>query len=309
MQSYLKRAYFASNFKSMPDFLEIIPAEVKTRDLHQYLLGSVGPRPIALASTISKDGVPNLSPFSFFNVFSARPPIVIFSPARRVRDNTTKDTLSNVYEVPEVVVNIVSHSIVQQMNLSSCEFPSEVDEFKKAGFNALASDLVKPLRVAESPVQLECRLTEIKPLSAQAGAGQLIMAEVVKMHINKAVLGENGYIDPYKIDLVSRMSGNWYAHAQGDALFEVPKPGKEPGIGFDQLPADILGSTTLTGNHLGMLGMIPSLPSEADLEAFRKGEGASLISGLVSDAEKHKAAAQILDEEQAIEKAWKVLLA
>lgn len=253
----------------MSAFLEITPGEIKTKFLHAYLLGSVSPRPIAFASTISPDGEPNLAPFSFFNVFSSNPPMVIFSPARRVRDNTTKHTLSNVIKVPEVVINVVSHSIVQQMNLASTEYPDGVNEFTKAGLTALPSHLIRPFRVAESPVQMECKVTEIKPLGNQGGAGQLIFAQVLKMHIHRSILNEADEIDPHKIDLVARMGANYYCRASGDAVFEVEKPLDIPGIGIDALPAHIRLSEVLTGNELGMLGNIAQLPTHEEVIAWK----------------------------------------
>lgn len=249
----------------MNAYLTITPGEIKTKFLHAYLLGAVAPRPIAFASTISRDGTPNLAPFSFFNVFSSNPPMLIFSPARRVRDNTTKHTLQNVIEVPEVVVNVVSHAIVEQMNLASTEYPDGVNEFEKAGFTAISSELIRPFRVAESPVQMECKVVEIKPLGAFGGAGQLIFAQVLRMHIHKGVLDENGNIDPHKIDLVARMGANFYARASGEAVFEVEKPLDIPGIGIDALPDFVKNSTILTGNELGRLGNVPALPDHVTL--------------------------------------------
>jgi flavin reductase (DIM6/NTAB) family NADH-FMN oxidoreductase RutF len=257
----------------MSEYLTITPGELKTRFLHRYMLGAIGPRPIAFASTISSDGTPNLAPFSFFNVFSANPPTLIFSPARRVRNNTTKDTLSNVYEVPEVVVNVVSHAIVEQMNLASSDYPTGVNEFLKAGFTPLESELVAPFRVAESPAQFECKVVEIKPLGEHGGAGQLIFARVVRLHINKEVIGETGFIDPHKIDLVGRMGDAYYSRASGDAVFEVEKPLAQPGIGIDALPEHIRNSHSLTGNELGRLGNMPALPEKEAVRAWWEDNG------------------------------------
>lgn len=258
----------------MNEYLTITPGELKTRDLHRYMLGAISPRPIAFASTISGDGTPNLAPFSFFNVFSSNPPTVIFSPARRVRNNTTKDTLSNVYEVPEVVVNVVSHRIVQQMNLASSDYPYNVSEFEKAGFTPLPSELVRPPRVAESPVQFECKIVEIKPLGEHGGAGQLIFGRVLRLHINQAVLTKERFIDPHKIDLVGRMGDAYYSRASGRAVFEVEKPLAHPGIGIDALPEHIRNSKQLTGNDLGRLGNMPALPDAAQIQAWWKTHGA-----------------------------------
>ncbi|MEP0213136.1 MAG: flavin reductase family protein [Cellulophaga sp.] len=251
----------------MKKTISIVPNEVTTAKLHGYLLGAVGPRPIAFASTVDKDGNPNLSPFSFFNVFSANPPILIFSPARRVRNNTTKHTLENVLETKEVVVNIVNYPIVQQMSLSSTEYAAGVNEFKKAGLTMLKSDVVTPARVAESPVQFECKVTKVEALGDEGGAGNLVFCEVVKVHVDTAVLDENGVIDQHKIDLVARMGGNWYSRAN-QGMFEVPKPLSTLGIGIDSLPAKIKNSKLLSGNDLGFLGNIEELPSVESVTQF-----------------------------------------
>ena len=240
----------------------IDPKAVSTAALHGYMLGAVTPRPIAFASTIDSAGNVNLSPFSFFNVFSANPPIMIFSPARRGRDNTTKHTYENVLQVKEVVINIVNYDIVQQMSLSSTEYGKGVNEFEKAGLTPLASQTIKPPRVAESPVQFECRVNEVISLGTEGGAGNLVICEVLKMHINEAVLDADGKIDPVKLDAVSRMGGNWYSRAK-QGMFEVPKPLSRLGIGFDQLPDAIKTSKLLTGNDLAMLANVEVLPKGA----------------------------------------------
>ena len=240
----------------------IDPKAVSTAALHGYMLGAVTPRPIAFASTIDSAGNVNLSPFSFFNVFSANPPIMIFSPARRGRDNTTKHTYENVLQVKEVVINIVNYDIVQQMSLSSTEYGKGVNEFEKAGLTPLASQTIKPPRVAESPVQFECRVNEVISLGTEGGAGNLVICEVLKMHINEAVLDADGKIDPVKLDAVSRMGGNWYSRAK-QGMFEVPKPLSRLGIGFDQLPEAIRTSKLLTGNDLAMLANVEVLPKGA----------------------------------------------
>lgn len=240
--------------------LTIDPKEVSMGKFHNYMLGAVGPRPIALASTIDKEGNANVSPFSFFNVFSANPPIAIFSPARSGRTNTNKDTFHNIKETMEVVINIVTYDLVQQVSLSSTAYPKGVDEFVKAGFNKLNSDLVKPFRVKESPVQFECKVLEIKEMGDSGGAGNLVICEIVKMHISEDVLDEEGGIDQTKIDLVGRMGGSYYTRAHGASLFKVPKPIQSLGIGIDQLPESIRHSRILTGNDLGMLGNIEKLP-------------------------------------------------
>ncbi len=281
----------------------IKPSEVSTGKLHGYLLGAVAPRPIAFASTIDENGNPNLSPFSFFNVFGSNPPIMIFSPARRVRDNTTKHTLQNAETVKEVVINVVNYDIVQQMSLSSTEYPEGVNEFVKAGFTMLPSDEVKPFRVAESPVQFECKVKDIIYTGEEGGAGNLIVCEVVKIHIQEEVLDEHGQIDQYKIDLVARAGGSYYSRAR-EGFFEIPKPISTLGIGVDQIPNQIRNSTILTGNNLGMLGNVESLPSEKDVDNFAKDH--PQFVGL-EVLKKHTFAQQYLDKND-VESAWKVLL-
>ncbi len=273
--------------------ISIQPQDISTAKLHGYLLGAVAPRPIAFASTIDVEGNVNLSPFSFFNVFSAKPPIMIFSPARRVRDNTTKHTLENALETKEVVINIVSYDMVQQMSLSSTEYAKDVNEFEKAGFTELPSLKVRPPRVAESPVQFECKVNQVIALGDQGGAGNLIICEVVQLHIDAEILDEEGKIDPIKIDTVARMGGNWYNRAK-EGIFEVPKPLSTLGIGIDRLPVEIRESKVLSGNDLGMLGNVESLP-----------EGATIF---VSSSEgKHKQAQQQLANGN-VSEAWRFLL-
>jgi flavin reductase (DIM6/NTAB) family NADH-FMN oxidoreductase RutF len=247
----------------------IDPKELEIAKFHGLLLGAVAPRPIAFASTIDADGKSNLSPFSFFNVFSANPPIAIFSPARRVRGNTTKHTLENVEVVKEVVINVVSYAMVQQMNLASTEYPEGVNEFEKAGFTPLASELVRPFRVKESPVQFECQVREVIKLGEEGGAGNLIVAEILRMHIDESVLDSYGNIDPNRIDLVARMGNDWYCRASGNALFELAKPGRDHGIGVNALPMHVRNSRILTGNDLGLLGGISELPTAEEIKAYR----------------------------------------
>ena len=249
--------------------ISITPQDVSTAKLHGYLLSAVSPRPIAFASTMDEDGNVNLSPFSFFNVFSANPPILIFSPARRVRDNTTKHTLENVLKTKEVVINIVNFEMVQQMSLSSTEYPDGVNEFVKAGFTQVASDMVKPPRVGESPVQFECKVNDVIALGAKGGAGNLIIAEVVKLHIKESVLDAEGKIDAVKIDTVARMGANWYNRSK-EGMFEVLKPIRTMGIGVDALPTSIRNSTVLTGNDLGILGNSEKIPTEEEVREFIK---------------------------------------
>ncbi len=283
--------------------LSINPKEISTGKLHGYLLGAVAPRPIAFASTIDADGNPNLSPFSFFNVFGSNPPILIFSPARRVRDNTIKHTLENALTTKEVVINMVNYDIVQQMSLSSTEYPAGVNEFEKAGFTMLPSDEIKPFRVAESPVQFECKVNDVIFTGDEGGAGNLIVCEVVKIHINEAVLDENGSIDQHKIDLVARAGGSYYSRAR-DGFFEIPKPVSTLGIGVDQIPSEIRNSTILTGNNLGMLGNVEQLPSTETVNNF--GKEHPEFMGLET-AKKHTFAQEYLKKND-VESAWKVLL-
>ena len=247
--------------------LSILPQEVSTGKLHGYLLSAVSPRPIAFASTVDDLGNVNLSPFSFFNVFSANPPILVFSPARRVRDNTTKHTLENILITKEVVINIVNYDMVQQMSLSSTEYPAGVNEFLKSGLTEVASDIVKPPRVQEAPVQFECKVNDVIALGNQGGAGNLIIAEVVKLHIKETILDADGKIDANKIDAVARMGGNWYNRSR-EGMFEVIKPIKTRGIGVDALPISIKNSTILTGNDLGILGNSERIPTIDEVKEY-----------------------------------------
>ncbi|NAS31281.1 flavin reductase family protein [Flavobacteriaceae bacterium R38] len=288
--------------------LSINPKDISIPKLHSYMLGAVAPRPIAFASTMDKDGNPNLSPFSFFNVFSSNPPLMIFSPNRKGRDNTTKDTHENVKEVGEVVINVVNYDIVQQMSLSSTAYPKGVNEFEKAGLTMLPSELVKPFRVAESPVQFECKVREVIELGQEGGAGNLILCEVVKMHIKESVLDENGNIDQHKIDLVSRMGGNWYGRSK-QGIFEVPKPLAVLGIGIDQIPDSIRWSKVLTGNDLGKLGTVERLPSSDEINEFVNNsiEIKSVLSA-ADEIKVHQKAQEFLNNNEVLS-AWKVLLA
>jgi flavin reductase (DIM6/NTAB) family NADH-FMN oxidoreductase RutF len=270
-------------------------------------LGAVAPRPICFASTVDPDGRVNLSPFSFFNVFSANPPVLIFSPARRGRDNTTKHTYENVLRVPEVVINIVSYSMVQQVSLASTEYAEGINEFEKAGFTELTSDIVKPPRVAEAPVQIECKVNEVISLGTEGGAGNLVICEVVKLHVDENILDENGHIDPHKIDTVSRLGGNWYSRAR-NGLFQVPKPLTTLGVGVDSLPEEIRNSNILTGNDLGMLGNVESFPNSEEINTFIS--ASEELKELVEKGEPeaiHKKAQQFLCEGK-VDEAWKVLL-
>jgi flavin reductase (DIM6/NTAB) family NADH-FMN oxidoreductase RutF len=293
--------------------LRIDPKETKIPVLHSYLLHAVAPRPIAFASTIDKDGNPNLSPFSFFNVFSSNPPIAIFSPARSGRTGITKHTYDNVKEVPEVVINIVNYDMVQQASLSSTEYPKGVNEFVKAGFTPIASEMVKPFRVKESPVQMECKVREVIELGQHGGAGNLVICEILLIHISENVLDANNNIDQQKIDLVARMGANWYCRASGSALFEVEKPLTTLGMGIDSIPASIRNSKVLTGNNLGQLGNTEQLPPAEEVQSYSSsGEVANALKKHSSredlETELHRIAKRLLDEGKVAE-AWKALLA
>lgn len=291
--------------------MQIDPHELSPVKLQQYLQHAIAPRPICFASTIDRDGNVNLSPFSFFNLFSSNPPIVVFSPARRVRDNTTKHTLENVLEVPEVVVNIVDYPMLQQMSLSSCEYPKGTNEFIKSGFTPVPAERVKPPLVKESKIKLECRVNEVKALGTGGGAGNLIIAEVLLLHIDDAILDAQGMIDQRKLDLVARLGGNWYTRANAETIFEVEKPNTELGIGVDALPLSIRQSRILTGNHLGQLGNVKQLP---DVDPAFNDDRLKQIIQYFSinpeemDKELHYLAARLLDEGKVAD-AWQVLLA
>lgn len=290
----------------------INPKEIEIPKLHRYLLGSIGPRPIAFASTIDSKGNINLAPFSFFNVFSANPPIMIFSPARSGRTNESKDTYNNVKEVPEVVINVVTHEMVHQMSLASSPYDSDVSEFEKAGFTSLASDMITPPRVKESPVQFECKVNEVIELGDQGGAGNLIICEVLRIHVKESLLDQNEMIDQHKIDLVSRMGGNWYCRADKNSMFEIQKPITTCGIGFDALPTDIRNSSILSGNDLGQLAGIEQLPNETDVNEYKLLELSELFLSLEEDAvqleiEIHKRAQDLL-KRNLLEEAWLTLL-
>lgn len=292
--------------------LTLDPKELPIPKLHGYLLGAIGPRPIAFASTVDENGVNNLSPFSFFNVFSAAPPVLIFSPARNGRTNTTKDTYNNVKKVPEVVINIVNYDILHQMSLSSSPFASDVDEFVKAGLTPVASDTIKPMRVLEAPVQFECKVLEVKELGDQGGAGNLVICEVTKIHIHEEVLAEDGTIDQKKINLVARMGGNWYCHANEASMFEITKPITTIGIGFDQLPEDILRSSVLTGNDLAQLAGVTEIPNETDVNEYKLLELSDLFLTLEDEPAKlelalHQRAKELINQND-MEGAWMTLL-
>lgn len=268
--------------------------------LQNYLQYAIAPRPICFASTIDAAGNINLSPFSFFNLFSTNPPVCIFSPARRVRDNTTKHTLENVLEVSECVINIVDYAMVQQMSLASTEYAKGINEFEKAGFTMLPSELVKPPRVAEAPVQLECIVTQVIPLGDSNGAGNLILAEIKRIHIKEEILDSEGKIDQAKIDLVARLGGDWYCRVTPENLFKVAKPLTTLGLGVDALPASVRNSTVLTGNDLGMLGNVEKLPTPEEIDAMLINANVKdIIEATIGDAqnrerEMHELARQFL---------------
>lgn len=283
------------DFKELP-----VPAK------QSYLQGVVAPRPIAFASTVDAAGNVNLSPFSFFNMFSFNPPIVVFSPSRRGRDNTVKHTYENILEVPEVVINIVNYSMVQQTSLASTEYPKGVNEFIKSGLTPVPSVRVKPPRVAESPAALECIVKQVIPLGDQGGAGNLVICEVLLGHFKEEILDEEKHVDPFKLDAVARMGGDWYCHAQGDAVFKVPKPLQRLGIGVDNIPEEIRRSNVLTGNDLGILGNVERLPSAEEVQEFRKNKFIQSVreEGAVGV---HMLAQELLRKGE-VEEAWKVLL-
>ncbi len=288
------------------NMIGIDPKEINPIVLQGYLQAAVGPRPIAFASTTDAEGNPNLSPFSFFNVFSSNPPILVFSPARRVRNNTIKHTLINCEATKEVVINIVTYEMVHQMSLASTEYPDGVNEFIKAGFSMVASEKIKPFRVGESPVQFECKVNEIIALGTEGGAGNLIICEVVQMHLSPEILDEKGQIDQRKIDLVSRMGGNWYSRAN-EGLFEIPKPLVTLGLGVDAIPATILKTNYFTGNELGMLGNIEVLPTKDKIEDFLKAE--IQIAHLLQEnpANLYDLARKELEQGH-VSNAWKIIL-
>ena len=292
--------------------LSLDPKELTVQRLHQLLLGAIGPRPIAFASTLDQEGNANLAPFSFFNVFSANPPILVFSPARSGRTGQSKDTFNNAKAVPEVVINVVNYNMVHQMSLASSPYAPGIDEFVKAGFTAIASQKVAPFRVAEAPVQFECKVQQIIELGQEGGAGNLIICEVVQMHIHEDLLNENGLIDQHKIDLVARMGGDWYCRANTESMFEIKKPITTCGIGYDALPQGIKNSQLLSANDLGQLAGIEELPNETDVNEYKLLELSTLFLDLEHDANAleqalHQRAHELLAQNQ-LEEAWLTLL-
>ena len=285
--------------------------DLKTADVQNYLQHAIAPRPVCFASTVDKAGQVNLSPFSFFNLFSSNPPVVIFSPARRVRDNTTKHSLENVLEVPEVVINIVDYDMVQQTSLSSCEYPKGVNEFVKAGFTEEKARMVTPPMVKESKVKMECRVLEVKPLGTEGGAGNLVICEVLCMHIDDSILDENKKIDQTKLHHVARLGGDWYCKVDEQNLFKVAKPNTQLGIGVDALPESIRNSPILTGNNLGQLANVHEMPFVDP--AFSDERLTNIVQYYAinpddMDKELHRYAKELLDAGK-VNEAWQVLLA
>ena len=269
----------------------------ETAGLYQYLSAAVTPRPIAFVSTIDSEGNENLSPFSFFNVFSINPPILVFSPVRRVRNNTSKHTLDNVHQVKECVISLVTEEIAQQVSLASCDFDKETNEFEKAGFTEIKSDLIIPSRIKESPINFECKVNEVITLGEEGGAGSLVLCEVLKMHIDESVLDENNAIDPFKLNIVSRLGANWYGKTNKDSLYEIAKPISRMGMGIDNLPEEIRKSVILTGNELAILASAENIPAKKEFTPIDK----------KNTEEKHILAKELLSQGKA-EDAWQILL-
>ena len=291
----------------------IQPKDLSTPELQALLQGAVAPRPIAFVSSINGAGEVNLSPFSFFNLFSANPPILVFSPSRRVRDKSTKHTLENVLEVPEVVIHVVGHSLVEQMSLASTEYGKGVNEFVKAGLTEVSSNLVAPPRVKEAPLAFECRVNQVISLGEEGGAGNLVICEVLQIHLDERILDASGAIAPLKLDPVARLGGNWYTKITAESLFQIPKPLTTLGIGVDQIPEEIRFSPVLTGNNLGRLGNVEQLPSKEEVAAFGQTmELLELKKRFQLDPESwldhlHRWAQEELESGD-VELAWKILL-
>ena len=269
----------------------------ETAGLYQYLSAAVTPRPIAFVSTIDVEGNKNLSPFSFFNVFSVNPPILVFSPVRRVRNNTSKHTLDNVHEVKECVISLVTEEIAQQVSLASCDFDAETNEFEKAGFTEVRSDLVTPSRIKESPINFECKVNEVITLGEEGGAGSLVLCQILKMHIDTEVLDENNAIDPFKLNIVSRLGSNWYGKTTKESLYEIAKPISRMGMGIDKLPEEIRTSEILTGNELAILASAENIPTKKEFSLAEE----------KSTGEKHILAKELLSQGKA-QDAWQLLL-
>jgi len=279
-------------------------------DRQNYLQHAIAPRPICFASTIDSKGNINLSPFSFFNLFSINPPIAVFSPSRRGRDGSTKHTYQNVLDVPEVVINIVDYEMVQQTSLASCEFPKEVNEFYKAGFTEEPATRVRPPMVKEAKVKLECKVLEVKPLGELGGAGNLIICEVMLMHIDDSILNEKGMIDQTKLHHVARLGGDWYCRVDASNLFQVEKPNVKLGVGFDALPASVRASKILSGNDLGLLANVHEMPQiDTSFEDEHLKQIVQYYSVNPEEMEKeiHLYAKKLLSEGKVMQ-AWQVLL-
>ncbi|MEK7255533.1 MAG: flavin reductase family protein [Bacteroidota bacterium] len=284
---------------SNQQFRIIDPKETPRHDFHQFIVGAIAPRPIAFASTMDADGNPNLAPYSFFNAFSSNPPILVFSSNRRATNNTTKDTLSNIRETGEVVINVVNYSIVWQMAVASAQFPKGINEFEKSGLTPIPADLVRPFRVKESPVQMECKVTDVITLGEQGGAGHLIICEMLRMHIAESVLDERGRIDPHKLDLVGRLGRSYYVRASGDAVFTVVQPIEKPCIGYDRLPDGIKFSPVFTGNNLGQLAGLQEVPNQEEVLALRENDERVqkiLAASVEPMVDLHRYAKEILDQ-------------
>lgn len=276
--------------------------KLSTREVYQFLVSAVIPRPIAFVSSIDKQGVVNLSPFSYFNCFGANPPILVFSPSRRSRDNTTKHTYENVLEVPEVVISMVTYTMAEQMSITSADFEKGVNEFKKAGFEEEKSVKVKPPRVKESPVSFECAVIDVIKTGNKGGAGNLVVCKALYLHVDSSVLNEKGYIDAYKLDAIARLGGSGYARVTPESIFHISKPHEKESLGFENIPPDIRNSTILSGNDLGRLAGIKTLPGKTDLDEFKKTSHQQS-----SEVDKHKRAKSMIENGD-IEMAWKILL-
>lgn len=273
----------------------ITPGEIETKDLHQFIVGAIAPRPVAFASTIDENGVANIAPYSFFNAFSSNPPILVFSSNRTVKNNTTKDTLHNIQKSKEVVINVVNYSMVRQMAIASISYPASIDEFEKAGLTPVAADLVKPFRIKESPVQFECRVQDIHTLGEHGGAGHLIICKVERIHIAEDVIDHRGRIDPHRLDLVGRLGRAHYVRASGDALFDVYQAPGNIALGFDQLPASIRNSTVLTGNDLAQIAGQYEFPTKETVAQLKKED--TLIADLLAQhGEDKQACVEVLHQ-------------
>ncbi|WP_235297075.1 flavin reductase family protein [Portibacter marinus] len=263
------------------------------RQAYALLSSAIAPRPIAFASTIDQEGRVNLSPFSFFNVFGANPPTLVFAPVRSARSMQDKDTLLNVKEVPEVAISMVTYSMVEQMSLASTAYEKGVNEYRKSGFHEVPSEKIKPPYVKESPASFECRVVQIIETGPEGGAGSLVICEVLVAHVDEDFMKPEGVLDAEKLDLVGRMGENWYCRANGEALFEVEKPIRKKGIGVDALPDFIKESTILTGNHLGKLGNLERLPSDQEVQSSNI---------MTNDQDKvHQVAKQMIDDGEVME--------